>query len=126
MTVCMFDKNTYTHDGDEFPNELNNIISRFIYFSRLTENGSIEFDYEFNKHLLNFNVHYRSYVQERINGSEIINGGVKNAYFHFAVIHDYGFYTWNDYLASCLTYVPQNRVPPGGQHSVTDQICMIC
>ena len=66
-------------------------------------------------------VRFRSYVQETINGSEILSGGIRNAYFHFAVIQD----IWGDYWASCLTYVPQHRVPPGEQYSVIDKIIKI-
>ena len=69
--------------------------------------------------LFTFDIHFRSYVQEKINGSIILRGGVKNAYFHFAIIQDKDM--WGDFWASCLTYVPQHRVPPGDQHSVKKQ-----
>ena len=61
---------------------------------------------------------FRSYVQDTINGSDILSGKVKDAYFHFAAIKD----IWDDNWSSCLTFVPQHKVPPGEHHSVCQRI----
>ena len=68
--------------------------------------------------IFNIGLAFRStYVRERINGSDILSGGVKNAYYHFSLIQD----VWDEFWTKCLTYVPQHKVPPGDQHSVTEQ-----
>ena len=48
-----------------------------------------------------------------------MRGGVGNAYYHYAAFHGYEYGSWVDYLASCFSYVPQHRVPPGEQHKVS-------
>ena len=48
-----------------------------------------------------------------------MSGEVKNAYYHYAAFHGYEYGSWVDYLASCFSYVPQHRVPPGEQHKVS-------
>ena len=70
-----------------------------------------------------FTIFLRSYVKDTIDGSEILSGDVKNAYFHYALFQDiagWGGYK-NDYWAPCLTYVPQHRVPPREEYNVKDK-----
>ena len=76
--------------------------------------GNLSFDLCYLNACMKFKIMicFRSYVKGTINGSEILSGRVQHAYFHKAVL--------NDNLASCLTYIPQHRVPPGEQHSVTE------
>ena len=66
----------------------------------------------------NLSAYFRTYVRDIINASEIMSGGVKNAYYHYAAFHDREFGSRRGYLASCFTYIPQHRVPPGEQHKV--------
>ena len=52
----------------------------------------------------------RSYVKKLIYGREIMNKTVANAQFHVALI--------NEFEASCVTFQPQHRVPPGQKYGV--------
>ena len=62
-----------------------------------------------------FKTYFRLYIRDNITGPEIMNGTLENAYFHSAILKSgHLSYHW----ASCLTYAPQYRVPPGGQHNV--------
>ena len=64
-----------------------------------------------------FKTYFRLYIRDNITGPEIMNGTLENAYFHSAILKSgHLSYHW----ASCLTYAPQYRVPPGGQHNVMD------
>ena len=66
----------------------------------------------------NLSAYFRTYIRDIINASEIMSGEVKNAYYHYAAFHGYHYGSWVDYMATCFTYVPQQRVPPGEQHKV--------
>ena len=102
----------------EFNNKMKNIIYQNIYFSRLAANGLIDIERMSLCKCFNLSAYFRTYVRDIINASEIMSGGVKNAYYHYAAFHGYNYGSWVDYLASCFTYFPQHRVPPGEQHKV--------
>ena len=53
----------------------------------------------------------RSYVKEQMYGEQIMNKTVDNAYFHTALIHE-------SLEASCVTFQPQHRLPPGQKYGV--------
>ena len=56
---------------------------------------------------------------ERISGSEIANGTVDLAYFHFAVLRPL---KTRIKLASCVTFHPPSRVPPGVTYNVSQNL----
>ena len=55
---------------------------------------------------------FRSFVEERIYGKQIMNRSVDNAYFHLAFINKF-------FQASCVTFQTKYRVPPGDLYGVT-------
>ena len=63
----------------------------------------------------NYNGLIRTYEKARLYGNESSNNTEELAYFHPAVITtDLG----HQMLASCVTFAPPYKVPPGSNHKV--------
>ena len=74
---------------------------------------------------------FRTYKKELITAKEVSNVSKDLAVTHLAIferfINEYGHTTYTaDYVASCITFMSKERVPPGVKHNVRNDFSEMC
>ena len=123
--MCKFDQARSEEEINalqEFPKEpREDVITRYIYHSTQS-NGFVHciYKYGLTSHLI-FGL--RSYQEDRIYANQTNSHNKDLVFAHFAVFTVYNRYgdlgvLEADYLATCITFEPQTKVPAGKKYSV--------